>query len=186
MSDQEHGEALVDVVPDLYELSLPSGWRQIDRGIIRLTEILACGVGAAFAVLVCLEVVSRYFFNFSIFWIDSAAEMLLVWFFLLGAGLALRQRVHVSFRFFVDIMPRPLAAAVLAIAQLVVLGYCGLMAWSGYLMLAPAWRQIDPATEIKLLWVMLAFPVGFGLLVYHQATLSVIAARRWLTKRVVR
>jgi TRAP-type C4-dicarboxylate transport system permease small subunit len=36
-------------------------------------------------------VVSRYLFQFSIFFINSAARLLLVWFFLLGAGLALRR-----------------------------------------------------------------------------------------------
>ncbi len=108
--------------------------------------------------------------------------MLLVWFFLLGAGLALRQRAHVSFSFVVEALPNVVAKVAFVIAQAIVLVYCVMMAWSGSMSLAPAWRQIDPAMEIKLLWVMLAFPVGFLLLVYHQAALSATALRRWLSR----
>jgi TRAP-type C4-dicarboxylate transport system permease small subunit len=45
------------------------------------------------------------------------------------------------------------------------------MAWSGWLALGPAARQVDSALGLSILWVMLAFPVGFLLLLYHQVVL---------------
>jgi len=139
--------------------------------VLRATEALACMVGIAFTVLITLEVVSRYLFGFSIFFISSAARFLLVWFFLLGAGLALRQGAHVGLELLVDRLPRAQARAAALLAQLLVLAFFVLMLWSGWTALGPAARQVDSALGVSIIWVMLAFPVGFLLLIYHQVTL---------------
>jgi TRAP-type C4-dicarboxylate transport system permease small subunit len=34
--------------------------------------------------------------------------------------------------------------------------------------LKPAMQQVDPALGISNVWVMLALPIGFALLAYHQ------------------
>jgi TRAP-type C4-dicarboxylate transport system permease small subunit len=162
-----------DVAPDPYDLGLPAGWRQLDTFIIRTTEITAGIVGLSFAILIFSEIVSRYFFDFSIFWVDSIAQFLLVWFFLIGAGLALRRGAHVGFVYVVDNMPPTWARVAFFASRAIILLYCILMAWSGFLALGPALQQIEGATEISYFWVMLAFPVGFCLLIYHQMTLIV-------------
>jgi TRAP-type transport system small permease protein len=157
---------------------LPPAWRRVDGWVIRATGALACLVGVSFTVLITLEVVSRYLFDFSIFFINSAARFLLVCFFLLGAGLALRQGAHVGLEILLARLPAPAARAMLLVAQLLVLLFAGIMLWSGIRALAPAMRQVDSALGLSLGWVMLAFPIGFGLLAYHQLVLLVLALRR--------
>jgi TRAP-type C4-dicarboxylate transport system permease small subunit len=149
----------------------PSAWRRVDRWVLRTTEALACLVGATFTVMITLEVVSRYLFQFSIFFINSAARLLLVWFFLLGAGLALRQGAHVGLEILTGRLPPAPARALAVLAQLLAMLFFVLMAWSGWLALGPAARQVDSALGLSILWVMLAFPVGFLLLLYHQVVL---------------
>ena len=157
--------------PDLSRLDLPPAWRRADRWLLRATEALACLVGVAFTLLITLEVASRYLFGFSIFFISSAARFLLVWFFLLGAGLALRQGAHVGLTLLADRLPRAPARVVALLAQLLVLAFFVLMLWSGWTALGPAARQVDSALGLSIVWVMLAFPVGFLLLIYHQLVL---------------
>lgn len=161
-----------------YELDLPAAWKRIDRWIIRTTIFVACIVGMTFTVLVTFEVASRYLFNFSIFMINSAVTFLLVWFFLLGAGLALRQRAHVGFEVAVDRMPPVLARIAFLIAQLLAFIFFVALVWGGYLALGPSMRQVDGALGISYFWVMLAIPVGFLLLLYNQAAMFYAALRK--------
>ena len=76
---------------------LPEGWRRFDRGIITGTQYLLCVVGILFAAMITLEVLSRYVFSFSMYFVNAASRLLLVWFFLLGAGIAMRHGAHVGF-----------------------------------------------------------------------------------------
>ena len=161
-----------------YQLNLPNGWNRADRWILRATELLACLVGGTFTTLIMLEVISRYVFDFSIFFINAAARFLLVWFFLLGAGLALRLGAHVGLELVSASLPRSIARVVSLVAQLLVLVFFLEMLWSGYLALGSASRQVDSALGVSIVWVMLAFPVGFVLLIYHQVALLVAAMRK--------
>ena len=78
----------------------PDGCSSID-GCWPLRAALLFVIGALFTGMIVLEVVSRYLFDFSIFFINGAAQFLLVWFFLLGAGLALREGSHVGVEFLI-------------------------------------------------------------------------------------
>ena len=164
--------------PDPYDLDLPSGWKRIDRWIIRTTRVVACGVGMAFTVLVTFEVASRYLFNFSFFAINSVVTFLLVWFFLLGAGLALRLRAHVGFEVAVSRVPPAVARVMFVASQALCFVFFASLVWSGYRALEPATQQVDGALGLSLFWVMLAIPIGFLLLIYNQAAMFYAALRK--------
>ena len=89
----------------------------------------------------------------------------------------MRQGAHVGLELLVDRLPRAQARAAALLAQLLVLAFFVLMLWSGWAALGPAARQVDSALGISILWVMLAFPVGFILLIYHQVTLLFASLR---------
>ena len=157
---------------------LPSKWRNFDRATIRVTEFTLFVVGSLFASMVSLEVTSRYVFNFSIVFVNTAARMLLVWFFLLGAGLALRHGAHVGIEFILVRLAPRLRRLVLFIAQSLAIVFFLEMVWSGLYSLGPALSQTEPGLEIRLFWGFLAIPVGFALLIYHMLILMVVELRR--------
>ena len=78
-------------------LRLPPAWRRADRFVIEGTHVALFAIGMVFTLMIALEVVSRYVFSFSISFVNAFARLLLVWFFLLGAGIALRRGAHVGF-----------------------------------------------------------------------------------------
>src|SRR5207248_64605 len=89
---------------------LPPAWGRIDGTFLQLTEYTLFAIGALFAIMITLEVISRYVFNFSISLVNALARLLLVWFFLLGAGIAMRRGAHVGFELVLSAMPpRPRA-----------------------------------------------------------------------------
>ncbi len=148
--------------------SLPVPWRQLDRGIVRSTEVTLCAIGVLFTAMVTLEVISRYAFSFSIFSVNAAARLLLVWFFLLGAGIALRHGAHVGFELLLSALRPRARRAVVLFGLLLVAVFCLEMVWAGLNALGPAWSQNEPGLDISLAWPVLAIPVGFALLLYHD------------------
>jgi TRAP-type C4-dicarboxylate transport system permease small subunit len=145
-----------------------AAWRHIDRQILRATRVLLFVLGLVFIVLVSFEVASRLVLETSIYFVHAVTLFLLVWFFLLGAGLALREGAHVGFDVVVGALPPSPRRIVIRVAHVLAITFFVLMIWSGLATLRPALTQIENALGISLIWVMLAFPIGFGLLVYHQ------------------
>lgn len=163
---------------DEQQALLPLAWRGFDRGVVRTTEIALFGVGIAFTLMITLEVISRYVFSFSIFFVNAAARLLLVWFFLLGAGIALRRGAHVGFELLVRALAPHRRLVVLLAGQALAVVFFLQMLWAGIHALGPAAGQTDSGLDISLVWAFLAIPVGFGLLLYHMLALMAIEWRR--------
>lgn len=157
---------------------LPPAWRALDRVVIRLSEISLCMVGLLFATMVTLEVMSRYVFNFSIFFVDGAAKLLLLWFFLLGAGVALRYGAHVGFALLINALRSRTKLFGLLAGQVLALIFFLEMVWGGLAALGPAAAQSEPSLDVSLFWAFLAIPVGFGLLAYHMIVIIFLEVRR--------
>ncbi len=157
---------------------LPSQWRSVDHAILRLTQWSLFAIGTLFTAMITLEVVSRYVFSFSIFFVNAAARFLLVWFFLVGAGLALRYGAHVGFELVVALLPGRWRRHIVIIAQALALIFFAEMVWGGLYSLGPAMNQTEPGLEIRLVWAFLAIPVGFALLIYHMIVLMLVELRR--------
>lgn len=156
---------------------LPAMWRPVDRGLLHLTSAALFVIGAAFTVMVTAEVISRYVFNFSIFFVDAGARLLLVWFFLTGAGVALRHNAHVGFELVVSRMRGASRRGVLTATYLCSLVFFLEMIWSGAYMVGPALPQTEAGLGISVVWFVLAVPIGFALLAYHMVVLLYVLWR---------
>jgi TRAP-type C4-dicarboxylate transport system permease small subunit len=174
MSDQ-----FLEPSEDRYRLNLSAAWLRLDRAVLAATRAVLLVIGSLFTVMIVLEVASRYLADFSIFFINGAAQFLLVWFFLLGAGLALREGGHVGVELITKAVPARTGRVLHGIAQAFTFVFFCQMLCSGLLALPSSWHQTEASTGMSLLWVMLAFPVGFLLLIYHQLViyLSVLRSR---------
>jgi TRAP-type transport system small permease protein len=157
---------------------LPPAWRGPDRAIVKATEIAVFAIGALFTVLVSLEVLSRYVFQSSIMFVNAGAKFLLVWFFVVGAGLALRMGAHVGFELLLGLMRPRRRRRVVVFSQWLAMIFFVEMIGAGLYSLGPAWRQSEPGLEIRLFWAFLAIPVGFTLLAYHMAVLIAVEIKR--------
>lgn len=159
-------------------LVLPPAWRALDRLVVRGTEIAVCAIGGLFTILIVVEVLSRYVLKFSIMFVNAGSRFLLVWFFTVGAGLALRHGAHAGFDLLVTKTAANHRRRVVVAAQLLALLFFLEMLWAGVHSLGAAWTQVEPGLEISLVWGFLAIPVGFALLVYHLAVLMAATLRR--------
>lgn len=156
---------------------LPAAWRAFDRLLLRATSLALFAVGAVFTAMVTAEVVSRYVFGASIFFVNSGARLLLVWFFLLGAGVALRHNAHVGFELLVSRLHGARRRTVLTLAYACSLAFFLEMIWGGLYSIGPAIPQNEAGLGISVVWFVLAVPVGFLLLAYHAIVLLAVLWR---------
>jgi TRAP-type C4-dicarboxylate transport system permease small subunit len=155
------------------QAALPAGWRVLDRAVLYGTNAVLFVVGAVFTVIVTAEVVSRYGFDYSIFFVNAGARLLLVWFFLLGASIALRHLAHVGFELLVSRVHGTRRRNLLTIAYACSLVFFMEMIWGGLYAIGPALPQNEAGLGISVAWFVLAVPVGFVLLAYHAIVMLV-------------
>ena len=146
---------------------LSPAWRNIDRSIILVTEFTLFLVGALFTVMITLAALTRYVFDFSLFFVDASARLLLVWFFLLGAGIALRHGAHVGFELLLSWMSPRKQRTTRIVGYLFSLLFFIEMLWGGLYAMGPAASQTEAGLNISLVWIVAAVPAGFLLLTYH-------------------
>ena len=172
-SDEKSWEKQID---EQFSL-LPPTLLRFDRGVVKATEWTVVLTGSVFTCLIVFDVASRYIFGVSSFFVSGAAKFLLFWFFLLGAGLALRQGSHVGFEMLVNSFRPGPRRSIKFITRLLVLVFFLEMLWGGLSMLGPAMGEVDPALDVSLFWGFLAIPVGFALLIYHLFILMILDGR---------
>ena len=174
--EEDAGDRASRVVAEQQSM-LPPAWCAFDRLLLRATSGVLLAVGAVFTAMVTAEVLSRYLLSFSLFFVNSGARLLLVWFFLLGAGVALRHNAHVGFELLVSRLHGAKRRTVLTVAYVCSLVFFLEMLWGGAYSIAPAIPQIEAGLGISVVWFVLAVPAGFLLLAYHMVVLIVVLWR---------
>ncbi len=140
---------------------------RFDRGFCRLNGF---AIGAMLAVMlatVFVNVVGRYFFLISFGWIEEVSRYLMIWIVFLGAGLALREGMHVAVTILSDLAGsvRPAfkwGAWALTFAFFLALAKFGY----DYAMFAS--RQRSAMLQLPMWAVYLAVPVGSALVLVHM------------------
>ena len=146
-------------------------WKAFDSALVHATEVLTVAIGALFTSFLCLGIVGRYIADFSVSFVEAGARYLLVWFFLLGAGLALRLKAHVGIEVLQRRLPRSAARVVVILAHLGALAFYAMVLSGTSQALSTSASTVEPSLGISAIWGMLSIPIGIGLLAYHQVYL---------------
>jgi TRAP-type C4-dicarboxylate transport system permease small subunit len=115
----------------------------------------------ALLVPVTLQVISRYTNLIPTWmWTEEAARFCLIWTVMLGATVAVRQRLH----FDIDLLPEPKTAHGKALARMGVdlcVALFGLaFLWIGAHYALDARTEVSEITELPMIYMYLAFPVS--------------------------
>jgi TRAP-type C4-dicarboxylate transport system permease small subunit len=142
----------------------------LERAFVRLNQGLVMALMGSMALLVFVNVVTRYVFGTSLIWVEELTQYEMIWVAYLGAGLALREGRHVAVDTLQDLLPslgrrrlrQVIAAATLAF--LVVLVVLGLQ------IVAFTWDQETPVMNVPAGVPYLAVPIGAAALALHLLT----------------
>lgn len=150
--------------------------RVMDR-VTHLVRAAVCGIGIGLVILLFLEVLSRFVFDFSIFVVNGLARMLLLWFFFLGAALALKEGSHVGLTFLDGMLEGRAKALASAIARLATVAFLALLLVGSLSLISGAWSLVEPSLGISVFWLYLSIPTGTALMLAFFLELEVRAFR---------
>jgi TRAP-type C4-dicarboxylate transport system permease small subunit len=128
----------------------------VERWLARFTSALL----AAMVLVILLQVVFRYALNLSLAWTEEVGRYLFVWVCLFGASLAYRLGQHSGYESLVRALPGGAARAVAIGVHLLVAVFAIVLVVASKELIEGGMGQFTPATQIRIGYVYLAFPLS--------------------------
>ncbi len=137
--------------------------RAIER---RFEEAVAALALVVMASVVMLQVVLRYVFSSAVPWAEEVAVYCLILAVYLGAALAVRERSHIRITLLIRSVPRPVAVALVVLADAIWAGFLVLMVALSVEYVALLFRvtYVSPGLGIEQRWVQWIVPFAFALM----------------------
>jgi TRAP-type C4-dicarboxylate transport system permease small subunit len=140
---------------------------RISTTLNRWVEYLLFTLGFAMALIVAIQVFSRYVLNHSLFWSEELARYLLVWMTFLGASTAYKRHLHPGVDVLVARLPRRLQNSLAILVQIVSVGLFTVMVIYGLQFAYFVRSQISPALYLPKWTVFSIVPVSGTILIIH-------------------
>ena len=134
---------------------------------VKLNQWLVIALMGTMALLVFVNVVSRYVFNFSIIWVEELTQYQMIWIAYLGAGLALREGRHVAVDTLQDLLPARLRRVIRLLIWLAIAAFLVTLTILGLQIAAFTWNQETPVMNIPTGIPYLAIPIGAAVFLLH-------------------
>ncbi|MEZ5665775.1 MAG: TRAP transporter small permease [Burkholderiaceae bacterium] len=153
--------------PEHASTPVPGWLKNLEAGFVRLNQGLIVLLMASMAVLVFANVLMRYVFNQSIFWVEEFTQIQMIWVAYLGAGLALREGRHVAVDMLQDLLPEPLRKVVRGFIALAMALFLIALFVLGLQIAEFTWAQETPAMGLPAGIPYLGIPVGAAAMLLH-------------------
>jgi TRAP-type C4-dicarboxylate transport system permease small subunit len=151
----------------------------LERGFVAANQWAIILMMGTMALLVFVNVVTRYVFNFSIIWVEELTQYQMIWITYLGAGLALREGRHVAVEVFQDRLPPRLRRHARTLVGLAMLAFLVTLAVLGFRIAQFTWNQETPVLNIPTGIPYLGVPIGALVMALHL----VLVFRDYVDKR---
>jgi len=156
--------------PPASPILLGSGM-QVPLAIVRMVRALENGAVTVLLAVVCLvtalQVVCRFILKMPLAWSDELGTFSFVWFALLGAAVAVREKAHIG----VDAVTRLLPArhqSLIALGTLFLVQlFLVCLAKFGIDLLLRIGDQRSSGLQIEIFWLYLSLPVSAALMFLH-------------------
>jgi tripartite ATP-independent transporter DctM subunit len=113
--------------------------------------------------LVLANVFARLYFGHSFLWADEIARLSLSIMAFIGGAVAYRRRDHAFVRIVLNVLPRPVEHAFLALSDVIVLFVVGLTGIASAEFIASSWGERTPIFQAPAAVIALPLPVGMAL-----------------------
>lgn len=150
--------------------------RKILENILRWVENVVVGlsiVGVVFmVVIVFYQVIARYLFNRPPKWTEEIALVTMIWVAMLGAGIGLKNDIHMRVEVFMSVFPKKIQRLV-EIAIMVLIGYFGFQMTRYTVMMVQRLPNRLAATGISVAWMYVPIAIC-GVLIIMCALLKIL------------
>jgi TRAP-type C4-dicarboxylate transport system permease small subunit len=151
---------------------------RVDRVIVKINETLLILALALMFVLVFSNVVGRYFFSFTYYWIDELSRYLMISLAFLGMGLAMRKGNHSSFTILQNVLPDQLRKALRFLVLIVIFAAIGGFCYLGFRYARESMNNRTEALRWRTGYWYMAIPLGSLMFIWH----TLIIAKEYLNQ----
>lgn len=137
---------------------------KVRDSVLNLIEKLIYPIIGAVFVLVFMQVLFRYVFHFSLFWIYELVLFLMAFVTFLGSAVAIHNNGHPRVEMLLMMFPEKLRLVLYVLINLLIIWFTGIFAVEGYKTAVFSIPQLTPALSISLFWPYLSLPLGGGLM----------------------
>jgi TRAP-type C4-dicarboxylate transport system permease small subunit len=121
------------------------------------------------AFIVFLQFFTRYILNDSLSWTEEIARYGLMWLAFIGGAVVTRKKSHIAVELLSNLMaPGPLRAALLALVDLVTVGFLGLLAYFSVTIIERMHNQTMTVVELPMSIVYAGVGLGCFLMLARQ------------------
>ena len=122
------------------------------------------------SIVVCTDVILRYIFKQGFPWTQEVATLMLVWFSLIGMGIGVLEKIHISIEMFTSKLPEKAIRVLEGIDHILIAVFGGAMVYYGLLIMNMTKMSTLPATKLPSSVLYVILPLS-GLLVLLNAIL---------------
>lgn len=143
-------------------------YKQASKKIGELTLNICIGVSILMSVLVFINVLGRYVFNFSLPWGEELPRYLLIVLVFLGSSVALSQGKHVRLMFVVNMLPKKIGALIILIGNFLIVWFLVVLTdYSIQMVMTEGFRQTMPVMRFQMVYIYIWIPIGAVLMLFH-------------------
>ncbi|MEH7253805.1 TRAP transporter small permease [Neobacillus niacini] len=158
---------------------------RIITAVNQFLGLISGGLILIISILICLSVVSRYFFEAPILWVNDLGKYFLLVITFFSIAYAMQENAHVNADFVTSKLRKSLKTAVSIIAHLFSFGYAGILLWKTFELFLRA-TKINMKTSydisIPTSWLYLIIMIGsiLLLLVLIVRILEMITGKKYM------
>lgn len=144
---------------------------KIFRFLAAFETSLAYGLVVALTVLLSVQILNRYVFHTSFFWMEEIIRISFVWLIYFCVASAARQNAHIRVGIIDLVAPPSVVRIVDRIADALVIVFSLAIVWLGILLVQASIRFGDrsPVTEIPMALIYAVIPFCFALIAFRTA-----------------
>lgn len=144
--------------------------RKACRFLFKLLEWLAIICMVVLTVIVFVDVILRYIFKQGFPWTQEIATLMLVWFSLIGMGIGVLEKIHISIEMFTSKLPQKAIRVLEGINHILIAVFGGAMVYYGLFIMNMTKMSTLPATKMPSSVLYIILPLS-GILVLLNAIL---------------
>jgi TRAP-type transport system small permease protein len=140
-------------------------FERVGKTAIRLLEVTTGAAVLAIAIILVVQVFSRYLFQFPLSWPEEVAGFVFVWLIFLGAPLAYWSGSLIGIHVFVDAMPDRFRTAIFVTTNIIVILFMIFLIFKGFEAMDQSWNKRTTVLQFSYAWIYVPLPIGAAALV---------------------
>lgn len=136
-------------------------WRDF---LITLFDRLLIPLMASIFFLLFIQVVLRYLFGISLFWVGELVMFMMAFICFIGSAGCIHDDIHPRVTLVFSLLPKRGQFLLNIIINLAILWFVGMFALEGYRNAIQSINRLTPALRISFFYPYLAMPIGGGLM----------------------